>query len=85
MRQKLTENAQQKEIFRFPESAIQNPTNELATKSDENKYFVPAYRHLVLKPKEMLEVRIRNPIPNDANHAIVTYWQFGIPTVADKV
>jgi len=32
-----------------------------------------------------VEVRIRNPIPNDSNNAVVNAYQFGVPSVADRV
>jgi len=41
-------------------------------------------RLAVLEPKEEVEVRIANPIPDDPNHATIAAYQFGIPTIADR-
>jgi len=39
----------------------------------------------VVKPKEEVEVRIANPIAQDRNSATLVTYQFGVPTVADRV
>jgi insulysin len=41
-------------------------------------------RLAVLKPKEEVEIRIENPIPDDPNHATIAAYQFGVPTIADR-
>lgn len=38
----------------------------------------------IVKPSEEVEVRIRNPIPGDPNHATLVTYQFGIPSIADR-
>lgn len=40
---------------------------------------------LVLKPSEPVEIRIANPIPEDPNSATLVTYQFGIPSVADRI
>mmetsp|Transcript_25433 Transcript_25433/g.46173 ORF Transcript_25433/g.46173 Transcript_25433/m.46173 type:complete len:1008 (+) Transcript_25433:55-3078(+) len=54
------------------------PQRVLATDSDEDYPFV-------LKPKKELEIRVPNPIPDDPNSATIVAYQFGIPTLADRV
>lgn len=39
----------------------------------------------VIKPKEEVEIRMANPIAHDPNSATLVSYQFGIPTVADRV
>merc|ERR1719440_2048428 len=39
----------------------------------------------VLDIKEPLEVRMANPIPGDANNAVVNAYQYGVPDVAQRV
>eukprot|EP00929_Paragymnodinium_shiwhaense_P001267 TRINITY_DN101495_c0_g1_i1.p1 TRINITY_DN101495_c0_g1~~TRINITY_DN101495_c0_g1_i1.p1 ORF type:complete len:1022 (+),score=323.68 TRINITY_DN101495_c0_g1_i1:186-3251(+) len=39
----------------------------------------------VLKPKEDIEVRIDNPIQEDPNSATLVTYQFGVPTIADRI
>mmetsp|Transcript_41326 Transcript_41326/g.88013 ORF Transcript_41326/g.88013 Transcript_41326/m.88013 type:complete len:1005 (+) Transcript_41326:194-3208(+) len=39
----------------------------------------------VIEPKEELEVRIPNPIPGDPNSATLAVYQFGVPTLTDRV
>jgi len=40
---------------------------------------------LVLKPEQELEIDATNPIVGDENSATVVAYQFGIPTIADRV
>lgn len=40
---------------------------------------------VVLKPEKELEIRVSNPIPHDPNSATIAAYQFGIPTLADRV
>lgn len=40
---------------------------------------------VVLKPDKELEIRVSNPIPQDPNSATIAAYQFGIPTLADRV
>jgi insulysin len=44
-----------------------------------------AQRTHVLVAPEGVEVRMRNPIPGDKNHAIVNSYQYGVPNIADRV
>lgn len=39
----------------------------------------------VLKPEEDLEIHATNPIKGDKNSATVVAYQFGVPTIADRV
>jgi len=39
----------------------------------------------VLKPENELEIRVQNPIPADPNSATIVAYQFGVPTLADRV
>merc|ERR1719327_2487871 len=39
----------------------------------------------VLDIKQPLEVRMANPIPGDANNAVVNAYQYGVPDVAQRV
>jgi len=39
----------------------------------------------VVDPKEDLEVRVANPIPDDPNSATIVVYQFGVPTIADRI
>jgi len=39
----------------------------------------------VLKPNEDVEVHVSNPIPNDPNSATVVTYQFGVPSIADRI
>jgi secreted Zn-dependent insulinase-like peptidase len=40
---------------------------------------------LVVDPGEELEVRVPNPIAGDPNSATLAVYQFGVPTIADRV
>jgi secreted Zn-dependent insulinase-like peptidase len=40
---------------------------------------------LVVDPREELEVRVPNPIAGDPNSATLAVYQFGVPTIADRV
>lgn len=42
-------------------------------------------RDQVLKPRQQIEVRVSNPIPKDLNSATIAVYQFGVPTMADRV
>merc|ERR1719265_1637359 len=44
-----------------------------------------ANRAQVLVVKEPIEVRMKNPIPGDKNHATVNSYQFGVPDVSERV
>jgi secreted Zn-dependent insulinase-like peptidase len=39
----------------------------------------------VVNPKEEIEVRVRNPLPDDPNHATLATYQFGVPTMKERV
>jgi secreted Zn-dependent insulinase-like peptidase len=39
----------------------------------------------VLNPKEQVEVRMRNPLQDDPNHATLATYQFGVPTMKERV
>lgn len=39
----------------------------------------------VLNPKEEIEVRVRNPLLDDPNHATLATYQFGVPTIKERV
>jgi len=39
----------------------------------------------VVDPKEEVEVRVSNPIVNDPNSATLAVYQFGVPSIADRV
>eukprot|EP00446_Apocalathium_sp_SHHI-4_P032660 CAMPEP_0177230770 /NCGR_PEP_ID=MMETSP0367-20130122/42401_1 /TAXON_ID=447022 ORGANISM="Scrippsiella hangoei-like, Strain SHHI-4" /NCGR_SAMPLE_ID=MMETSP0367 /ASSEMBLY_ACC=CAM_ASM_000362 /LENGTH=1017 /DNA_ID=CAMNT_0018681241 /DNA_START=38 /DNA_END=3091 /DNA_ORIENTATION=- len=39
----------------------------------------------VVKPEEPIEIRIPNPIPGDPNSATLVTYQFGVPTIADRL
>jgi len=44
-----------------------------------------AARSQALKSSGDVEVRMQNPIPQDSNNAVVDAYQFGVPSVADRV
>lgn len=44
-----------------------------------------AAKSQALRVSRDVEVRMTNPIPNDANNAVVNAYQFGVPDVADRV
>lgn len=39
----------------------------------------------IIKPKEEVEIRLANPIAHDPNSATLVSYQFGIPTIAERV
>jgi insulysin len=39
----------------------------------------------VLNPKEEVEVRMHNPLQDDPNHATLAAYQFGVPTMKERV
>ena len=40
---------------------------------------------LVLNPQQDVEIRVANPIPRDPNSATIVAYQFGVPSLADRV
>jgi len=51
-----------------------------AAESDPDKDYP-----FVLKPENELEIRVPNPIPADPNSATIVAYQFGVPTLADRI
>jgi len=65
---------------------VQKASPSILLSSAQAKLFVPATRHLVLNIEKPIEVRLRNPIgAKDDNHAVVNLYQWGIPTVKERV
>merc|ERR1719379_3046287 len=64
------------------EEAAKNLEKTLATKGLTRDQ---AASSRVLDIKEPLEVRKANPIPGDANNAVVNAYQYGVPDVSQRV
>jgi len=44
-----------------------------------------ARRSRVVQATKPVEIRMRNPIPDDANHATLNVYQYGVPDVSERV
>lgn len=53
--------------------------------SDEPDFVASGGKLAVLRPKENIKIQIANPIVGDTNSVTLLYYQFGVPTLAERV